>query len=966
MLITGTSERDTLRAEEEGVVVDALGGNDFIFNNVAGTTLIGGAGNDHYRLYNGDTTIIEELNGGYDVIWAYDHVVMPDNVEALEFKRTSNWYTIQGNALDNSIIAGAGDQAIAGGAGDDTMTGGEGRDQFSFSLEDGHDIITDFAVGEDILTFWDMGVDQFSDLIALASDTTDGLLFTFSAEQSVLLEGVTSDSFSEADVLVETLDPARFENAEIVFEDNFDSEASLTSGLWTTTPANGHPVTNAIARGNRFQQYVDADSTTSDGTPINVNPFSVEDGVLSITATRTPEALQDQIEEEWLSGSLETHGTFEQTYGYFEVRAKTPAGQGLWPAFWFVPSDYTWPPESDVLEALGSLPNVYRAATHGELWGDKVTMADSWLVPDTSESFHTYGVLWTPEKLVYTFDGKVMLETPTPASMHKPHSLHLNLALGGWDGDPDETTPDGASFDVDYVRVWDIPELAEQAANTDMSAYGDLENGILYTSEFGETDLYGDDVVRASQGEPDLTLTVDGQSTLVGTADANVLTGNHQGTVFNGLAGHDKIVAFGGADYLIGESGDDTLDGGQGADTLVGGAGDDTYILRAGDGGDAPSAELIIETAGEGIDQIVFADLRPDDVRSYIDWARWHIVVDGADGPEYFSVKVTPGLGGHDVGSYIEQVVFADGTVWDMTGALYLRGDDEANVSSGSVHDDTILGEGGDDTLVGMNGDDTIDGGDGVDMLYGWKGADVLTDSGFEDGDRMYGEGGNDTLTGGVGYDSLYGGAGKDTLRASRDADFLDGGAGDDTLLGNGARDTMNGGAGDDMIKGNGNRDWIDGGEGDDKLVGGGGNDIMSGGAGNDVVSGGTRHDLLYGDDGNDKLVGQKGDDTLYGGEGRDVLTGGEGADLYILDVTQTDDLDFIQGFDQSEGDRFNIIGLTAGDILSFDVFEHQNGNIFLEVDINGETTRLAKITDFVASDLTVEMLADQTEAYLF
>ena len=69
---------------------------------------------------------------------------------------------------------------------------------------------------------------------------------------------------------------------------------------------------------------------------------------------------------------------------------------------------------------------------------------------------------------------------------------------------------------------------------------------------------------------------------------------------------------------------------------------------------------------------------------------------------------------------------------------------------------------------------------------------------------------------------------------------------------------------------------------------------------------------------------------------------------------------------DQSEGDRFNIIGLTAGDILSFDVFEHQNGNIFLEVDINGETTRLAKITDFVASDLTVEMLADQTEAYLF
>lgn len=39
----------------------------------------------------------------------------------------------------------------------------------------------------------------------------------------------------------------------------------------------------------------------------------------------------------------------EFSYGYFEIEAKLPFGNNLWPAFWMY-SWYSWPPEIDILE----------------------------------------------------------------------------------------------------------------------------------------------------------------------------------------------------------------------------------------------------------------------------------------------------------------------------------------------------------------------------------------------------------------------------------------------------------------------------------------------------------------------------------------------------------------------------------------------------------------------------------------
>ena len=77
---------------------------------------------------------------------------------------------------------------------------------------------------------------------------------------------------------------------------------------------------------------------------------AVRDGLLSITASRTPPALKEVLfNNEYVSGILTTQGSFAQKFGYFEIRAKIPVGQGVWPAFWMLADNGGWPPEIDMI-----------------------------------------------------------------------------------------------------------------------------------------------------------------------------------------------------------------------------------------------------------------------------------------------------------------------------------------------------------------------------------------------------------------------------------------------------------------------------------------------------------------------------------------------------------------------------------------------------------------------------------------
>ena len=76
--------------------------------------------------------------------------------------------------------------------------------------------------------------------------------------------------------------------------------------------------------------------------------------------------------------------------------------------------------------------------------------------PNLGESFHVYSLLWTPEELIYYFDGQEIRRTENDIC-HSPAPVWLSLAIMKWAG-PVTDDIDGKSMDVDYVRVWQRAE----------------------------------------------------------------------------------------------------------------------------------------------------------------------------------------------------------------------------------------------------------------------------------------------------------------------------------------------------------------------------------------------------------------------------------------------------------------------------------------------------------------------------
>ncbi|MCD9606816.1 hypothetical protein LUS60_16170 [Raoultella planticola] len=115
----------------------------------------------------------------------------------------------------------------------------------------------------------------------------------------------------------------------------------------------------------------------------------------------------------------------------------------------------------------------------------------------------------------------------------------------------------------------------------------------------------------------------------------------------------------------------------------------------------------------------------------------------------------------------MEQIVFADDTVWDVAAvkAMLLAGTAAAQslqayregseIRAGGGND-VLTGDSGNDALYGEAGDDTLDGSFGNDLLSGGTGNDLLK-GGY--GDDTY------LFNAGDGQDTIIESSGTDTLR---------------------------------------------------------------------------------------------------------------------------------------------------------------------------------------------------------
>ena len=261
-----------------------------------------------------------------------------------------------------------------------------------------------------------------------------------------------SVAFAATSANAETAKPHGVDGAYfLVFEDEFNGP-ELDLKRWTTCywwDKNG--CTNL--GNNELQWYM----------PDNV---SVRDGTLILTARPEQVPGWEGRIFDYTSGMVTTgryyeedpsETRFESTYGFFEMRAKVPSGQGLWPAFWMLPSTQESKPEIDIMELLGHRPDVLELHFHYRNEnGDSRNVGHEVRVSDLSADWHVYGVEWSPEAIVWYLDGKEMWRyEDTSRIPNEPLYMILNLAVGGnWPGDPDETTVFLAEMKVDYVRAW--------------------------------------------------------------------------------------------------------------------------------------------------------------------------------------------------------------------------------------------------------------------------------------------------------------------------------------------------------------------------------------------------------------------------------------------------------------------------------------------------------------------------------
>jgi hypothetical protein len=110
------------------------------------------------------------------------------------------------------------------------------------------------------------------------------------------------------------------------------------------------------------------------------------------------------------------------------------------------------------MEILGQNPKVQNMTYHYvRPDGTLTSVGSTWTGPDFSAGWHTFGVDWQPDAMVWYVDGVPRARlTDAAAITSKASYLVLNLAVGGnWAGSPDRSTAIPADYLVDYVRVWD-------------------------------------------------------------------------------------------------------------------------------------------------------------------------------------------------------------------------------------------------------------------------------------------------------------------------------------------------------------------------------------------------------------------------------------------------------------------------------------------------------------------------------
>lgn len=240
---------------------------------------------------------------------------------------------------------------------------------------------------------------------------------------------------------------------KLVWADEFEKSGLPDSTKWGYDVGDGCP--EICGWGNNELQYYTKDRKEN---------ARVENGKLIITARK-----EKMGSKEYTSARLVSKNRGDWKYGRIEVKAKLPAGVGMWPAIWMLPTKWEyggWPHsgEIDIMEMVGYYPDslfgtVHTAAYNGMINTQKTKGI---LIKDLSTAFHVYSIEWNEKSISFFIDDKKYNEFPNDGTgspawpFDKEFHLLLNIAVGGnWGGKfgvNDKIFPQ--KMEIDFVRVY--------------------------------------------------------------------------------------------------------------------------------------------------------------------------------------------------------------------------------------------------------------------------------------------------------------------------------------------------------------------------------------------------------------------------------------------------------------------------------------------------------------------------------
>ncbi|MBK8949536.1 MAG: glycoside hydrolase family 16 protein [Flavobacteriales bacterium] len=301
----------------------------------------------------------------------------------------------------------------------------------------------------------------------------------------------------------------------LVFEDDFRGN-SLNTDKWTTWQPFSSDGSDACEA-----------CRAAHGVIYRDEQIFVNDGVATIRATKEFNTWYGQPSL-WKSGILFSKQPFTFNQGKFEIRCKLNLPQGAIPSFWLFGDGGN---EIDVFEFCGGEYTVMKCSIHRN--EDNPTQHDTYdaSVPDISGSFHTYGVEWSENFVIWFFDGveihrrcrwdeitdndDCILNGPYTRGCFPADDSELNVlaSLGMSDGGfcgPENSYPTGFSFDmdIDYIRVFQNmnqiePELTNVCglANTlAIAASSDAFCSIGQQVTYNLTGVHGDPIQWSVSG----------------------------------------------------------------------------------------------------------------------------------------------------------------------------------------------------------------------------------------------------------------------------------------------------------------------------------------------------------------------------------------------------------------------------------------------------------------------------------